>query len=61
MRRTGNLPVGARGGVHSGEDVVLTAVGPGASFFHGRIDNTRVFRGIVEALGLGAAIPTPAR
>ncbi len=51
-RRIGNLPRGAVGGVHSGEDVVLTASGPGAEAFHGRIDNTRVFRVIVEALGL---------
>ena len=35
------------------DDVVLTAIGPGAEQFHGRIDNTRVFRAMVGALGLG--------
>jgi alkaline phosphatase len=39
--------------VHSGEDVVLTATGPGAELFHGRIDNTGVFRVMATALGLG--------
>lgn len=52
-RRIGNLPTQATGGIHSGEDVVLTATGPGAEFFRGRIDNTRVFRGMATALGLG--------
>jgi alkaline phosphatase len=49
---TGNLPFDASQGVHSGDDVVLTAMGPGAEAFHGRLDNTRVFRAIVTALGL---------
>lgn len=53
LRRTGNLPLAARGGVHSGEDVILTATGPGAEGFRGRIDNTRVFRVLATALGLG--------
>jgi len=52
MRRGGNLPFTADRGVHSGDDVVLTAMGPGAEQFHGRIDNTRVFRAIATALGL---------
>lgn len=52
-RREGNLPIEAGSGVHSGDDVVLTAIGPGAERFHGRIDNTFVFRAISEALGLG--------
>src|SRR5215467_1094906 len=56
--RVGNLPHNAPQGVHSGEDVVLTASGPGAERVHGFIENTEVFRIIVEALGLGAA---PAR
>lgn len=51
-RRTGNLPLEASQGVHSGDDVVLTAMGPGAEQFHGRIDNTRVFRFMTTALGL---------
>jgi alkaline phosphatase len=37
--------------VHSGEDVILTAVGPGSELVAGQMDNTQVFR-IAEALGL---------
>jgi alkaline phosphatase len=51
--RHGNLPLTARLGVHSGDDVVLTASGPGAEMFHGHIDNTMVFRAMATALGLG--------
>jgi alkaline phosphatase len=51
--RVGNLSVFAHAGVHSGDDVVLTAIGPGAEMFHGHIDNTMVFRAIALALGLG--------
>jgi alkaline phosphatase len=40
--------------VHSADDVVLTAMGPGAELFRGRLDNTRVFRVMATALGLGA-------
>jgi len=52
IRRTGNLPFGLNQGVHSADDVVLTATGPGAELFRGRIDNTRVFRVMTTALGL---------
>jgi alkaline phosphatase len=52
IRRTGNLPFGVAQGVHSADDVVLTAMGPGADLFRGRIDNTRVFRVMATALGL---------
>ena len=52
--RAGNLPHNAPQGVHSGEDVVLTATGPGAERVRGFLDNTEVFRIIVDALGLGA-------
>ena len=51
--RVGNLPMTTRGGVHSGDDVVLTASGPGAEIFHGHVDNTMVFRAMALALGLG--------
>jgi alkaline phosphatase len=54
--RVGNLPRNAPQGVHSGEDVVLTAAGPGAERVRGFLDNTEVFRIIVEALGLGTAV-----
>lgn len=39
-------------GVHSGDDVPLMAYGPGSSFFKGTLDNTDVFFGMVNALGL---------
>jgi alkaline phosphatase len=54
-RMQGNLPFTQPQGVHAADDVVLTAMGPGAELFRGRIDNTRVFRVIATALGLGAA------
>jgi alkaline phosphatase len=53
QRVTGNLPVAASQGVHSGDDVVLTAMGPGAEMFHGHLPNTRVFKAMANALGLG--------
>jgi alkaline phosphatase len=54
VRRTGNLPPPVTAGVHAADDVVLTAMGPGAEQFRGRIDNTRVFRIMATALGLGS-------
>jgi alkaline phosphatase len=54
-RMQGNLPFTQPQGVHAADDVVLTAMGPGSEDFRGRIDNTRVFRVMATALGLGAA------
>jgi alkaline phosphatase len=53
MLRLGNLPKYMNASVHSGEDVILTAIGPGSERVHGQLDNTEVFRVMVEALGLG--------
>lgn len=53
-RKIGNLPFTARSGVHAADDVVLTATGPGADVFHGRVDNTFVFRAMARALRLGS-------
>ena len=53
--RFGNLPAMINADVHSGEDVVLTASGPGSERVRGQLDNTEVFRVMVEALGLGSA------
>ncbi len=54
--RTGNLPRkgnrGADQGTHSADDGLVSAMGPGAERFRGFIDNTEVFRNIVDALGL---------
>ena len=52
--RLGNLPAMINADVHSGEDVILTATGPGSERVRGQMDNTEVFRVIAEALGLGA-------
>lgn len=53
-RMQGNLPITANAGVHAADDVVLTAMGPGAEQFRGHMENTRVFRAIASALALGA-------
>jgi alkaline phosphatase len=53
--RPGNLPAMIGASVHSGEDVILTATGPGSERVHGSMDNTEVFRVIADALGLAAA------
>ncbi|QDM25190.1 alkaline phosphatase [Tardiphaga sp. vice304] len=50
--RLGNLPAMMNASVHSGEDVILTATGPGSDRVHGSMDNTEVFRVIADALGL---------
>ena len=52
-RMQGNLPITAGSGVHSGDDGLLTAMGPGSERFHGHLENTKVFRNIALALGLG--------
>jgi alkaline phosphatase len=53
--RFGNLPAMMNASVHSGEDVILTATGPGSERVHGSMDNTEVFRVIADALGLAEA------
>jgi alkaline phosphatase len=59
--RFGNLPAMINADVHSGEDVILTATGPGSERVHGQMDNTEVFRLMAEALGLGAATGSDAK
>ncbi|BAL97293.1 alkaline phosphatase [Rubrivivax gelatinosus] len=60
--RIGNLPNtgpdAATQGIHSGDDVVLTATGPGAERVRGQMENTELFRVIAEALALA---PQPAK
>ena len=53
--RFGNLPAMMGASVHSGEDVILTATGPGSDRVRGSVDNTDVFRVMADALGLAAA------
>jgi alkaline phosphatase len=50
--RGGNLPRTSDVGVHSADDAVLTATGPGSERFRGFMDNTDVFRAMADALGL---------
>ncbi|RTE88881.1 alkaline phosphatase [Bradyrhizobium sp. LVM 105] len=52
--RPGNLSAMIGASVHSGEDVILTATGPGSERVHGSMDNTDVFRVMADALGLAA-------
>ena len=55
--RFGNLPAMMGASVHSGEDVILTAAGPGSERVLGSMDNTEIFRVIADALGLAPAGP----
>lgn len=48
----GNIPANDPSEVHSADDILLNADGPGADYFNGVMDNTEVFFGIVRALGL---------
>src|ERR1035437_6190817 len=52
--RVGNLPNkgprAANQGVHSGDEVILTAMGPGAERVHGQMENSDLFRIMAEAL-----------
>lgn len=50
----GNLPSHQDSGVHTADDAVLNAQGPGAEKFKGFMDNTEVFKVMVESLGLGS-------
>ena len=49
----GNLPSQQETGVHTADDAVLSAMGPGSEKFHGFMDNTEVFKVIAQTLGLG--------
>lgn len=39
---------------HAADDILLNAGGPGSEYFHGNMDNTEVFFGILRALGIDA-------
>lgn len=39
---------------HSADDILLNAGGPGSEYFHGTMDNTEVFFGMMRALGINA-------
>ena len=50
----GNLPSHQDAGVHTADDAVLNAMGPGSEKFKGFMDNTEVFKVMVQSLGLGS-------
>ena len=50
----GNLPSHQESGVHTADDAVLNAIGPGSEKFKGFMDNTEVFKVMVQTLGLGS-------
>ncbi|MFC3073778.1 alkaline phosphatase [Shinella pollutisoli] len=50
----GNIPRDGDTGVHSVDDVVLQATGPGSEGFKGYLEQSDVYRVIAEALALGA-------
>jgi len=50
----GNLPIHQESGVHTADDAVLNATGPGSEKFKGFMDNTEVFKVMVQTLGLGS-------
>ena len=50
----GNLPAHQESGVHTADDAVLNAIGPGSEKFKGFMDNTEVFKVMVQTLGLGS-------
>lgn len=58
----GNLPnkgaSAANQGIHSGDDVILTATGPGSEQVHGQMENSDLFRIMANALALA---PQPAK
>lgn len=51
--REGILPRNSGSGVHTADDMILGAMGPGAERVHGFMDNTEIFRVMAEALALG--------
>ncbi|WP_088830311.1 alkaline phosphatase [Paenibacillus tyrfis] len=50
--RPGTISSADSQGVHTADDVPLMAYGPGSQYFKGTMDNTDVFFGMVNALGL---------
>ncbi|OWS69442.1 alkaline phosphatase [Polynucleobacter campilacus] len=54
IHMNGNLPSHQEVGVHTADDAVLNAIGPGSEKFKGFMDNTEVFKVMVQTLGLGS-------
>lgn len=53
--RAGNLPKDGNSDVHSAEDSLLNAYGPGSEMVKGLMDNTDVFKVMAHALALGSS------
>jgi alkaline phosphatase len=53
--REGILPRSSGSGVHTADDMILSAMGPGAEQVRGFMDNTEIFRVMAEALSLGVS------
>lgn len=51
----GNVPANVVSEAHAADDVILNAEGPGSEYFHGVMDNTEVFFGMMNALGIDGA------
>lgn len=51
----GNIPKDGDSGVHAVDDVVLQATGPGAEGFNGYMEQSDVYRVLVDAFALGKA------
>jgi alkaline phosphatase len=51
--REGNIPRNTDTGVHSVDDMIVQAFGPGGETIKGYMDNTQLFRVIVDAMALG--------
>lgn len=52
-RIAGNLPFASDQGVHTADDVIATAMGPGSELVRGHMPNVALFRVMASALGLG--------
>lgn len=52
--RIGNLPRSADTAVHAVDDVVLQATGPGAESFKGYMEESDVYRVLIDAIALGS-------
>lgn len=55
VMRTGNIPSDINAGTHSIDDEVLQASGPGAENFRGYMENSDVYRVLVDAMALAPA------
>jgi len=50
--RIGNIPTDVNAGTHSIDDEVLQSSGPGAEGFRGYMENSDVYRVLVDAMAL---------